>query len=244
MPRARPRVVRRITHKVHAASISKVQRLPLCGALCVADIAENSRAQLVELLDVRAERRMLPLAARVRLGFALWRGIKLSQKLRDGRCAALGVKLLDLLELERHTRPVDGCTTNGDLSRWFCRLVTSASMRGYVYCNTISSKAAIHAGRARSALRAAASSTSSHFCTDERGAASQRVCSRATSSVSCAGSSASKSSQRGRSRKQSWSRSTTSTNARCSGLRNVALPCELLDVPANTSVPSARRRLG
>lgn len=138
-------------------------------------------------------------------------------------------------------RPVDGCTTKGALSKWFCRFDTSESMRGYVYCSTISSSAATHAGRRRSWARAATSSTSSHFCTLERDVA-HLACSFANASASDAGSNDKSTSERSCSRKQSWSCRTKSTKARCSKPR--CLAWAVLLVAVRMSWPSARRRLG
>ena len=107
----------------------------------------------------------------------------------------------------------------------------------------MSSIAATHAGRTRSALLLAVSSTSSHLRTLERGAAAHLASRRATASLSFAGSSASSVSHRARSRNTSWSVRITSKNARCRGPRAAdAVPWE--PELATTSAPSARRRLG
>jgi len=63
------------------------------------------------------------------------------------------------------TRPVPGCTTNGDFSRWFSFFETSISRRGYVYSRTTSCFASSRARASRLLLAPllATASMSAHF---------------------------------------------------------------------------------
>lgn len=69
------------------------------------------------------------------------------------------------------TLPVPGCTTNGDLSKWFSFLLTSISSLGYVYSSTISCFAARRSFVSRFLLAPPAlvmASMSAHFDVEDR----------------------------------------------------------------------------